>query len=92
MSIALARAAKLAEGDVEVVALGENRDMALAVVLLHRDAILVLEDRGQDEPVVLYVLREVVLLVQAVVARGPHLHVAPLSATSKEAENRMSIL
>jgi hypothetical protein len=63
-----------AQADVQVVAPGEDAGLALAVVLLHADAVLVLEDGGEHEPVVLHALTEIVLLVQSVVACWAHLH------------------
>ena len=69
-------AAGLAQRDVHVVAAREDaRVAAAAAVLFHDDAVLILKDGRQHEPVVLHVLRDIVLLVQAVVARGADLHV-----------------
>lgn len=52
---------------MKVLAAGKDACMALAVVLLHHQSILILEDGRKNEPIILDVLTYVILLKQAVV-------------------------
>jgi hypothetical protein len=64
----------LAEADVEIETSREYAALPLAIILLHNDPVLVLQDRREHKPVVLDVLANTVLLVQAVVTCRTDLH------------------